>query len=234
MPASSLKDTSDFEESIGYRFRDESLAREALTHKSYSHENQKEAPLYNERLEFLGDAVLGLIISEYLFTSFSDFSEADLSRIKSYVVQESTLAEIAESLNIGAHLLLGKGEEISGGRSKPSLLANVFESVLAAVYLDSGMKQAKEFVLRPLEPKINELVDKSIVVDFKTRLQELTQARFGILPEYIINSEEGPEHDKSFNISVKINDDLLGTGRGKTKKAAEQMAAEESLKKLKQ
>lgn len=232
MPASLSKDTADLEESIGYTFKDKVLAREALTHKSYSHENKEEFHPFNERLEFLGDSVLGVIVSEYLFSNFKESSEADLSRIRSYVVQDSTLAEISESLNIGAYLLLGKGEEMSGGRTKPSLLANAFEAVLAAIYLDRGIKKAREFVLKFLEPKIMEFIDKSLVVDFKTRLQEVTQARLGVLPEYSVKSEKGPEHDKLFEVSVKINNDISGTGRGKTKKAAEQMAAKESLKKI--
>lgn len=232
MPASSLKDISSFELSIRHTFKKKSLAREALTHKSYSHENQEKHHPFNERFEFLGDSVLGLVVSEYLFGNFKDYSEAKLSKLRSYLVQEATLAEAAERLGIGSHLLIGKGEEMSGGRNKPSILANAFEAVIAAIYLDSGMKKAREFILASLETKIAELVDSSLVIDFKTSLQELTQARFGVLPEYHLKSEKGPEHEKMFEVSVKINNNLYGTGHGKTKKAAEQMAAKESLRKI--
>jgi ribonuclease-3 len=234
MPASSLKNTASLEKAIGYTFKNKSLAEEAVTHKSFSHESQESNVPFNERLEFLGDAVLGVVISEYLFNNYRDYSEAKLSRIRSYVVQETALAEAAERLNIGANLLLGKGEEMSGGREKPSLLANVFEALLAAIYLDSGMENAREFTLRTLEPKILEYIDKSLVVDFKTKLQEVTQARFGMLPEYKVTTEKGPEHEKVFEVSVLINGERFGTGQGKTKKAASQMAAEESLQKIDQ
>lgn len=232
MPASSLKDIASFELSIRHTFKKKSLAREALTHKSYSHENQEKNHPFNERFEFLGDSVLGLVISDYLFNNFRDHSEAKLSKLRAYLVQEATLAEAAERLDIGRHLLIGKGEDMSGGRNKPSLLANAFEAVIAAIYLDSGMKKAREFILASLEPKILELVDNSLVMDFKTSLQELTQSRFGVLPEYQVKSEQGPEHDKMFEVSVQINNDTYGTGRGRTKKAAEQMAAKASLKKI--
>ncbi len=230
----SLENLSNLEHSIAYTFKKKPLLKEALTHKSYAYENQKKRVSFNERMEFLGDAVLELIISEYLFSSYSEYTEADLSKIKAYAVQEATLAEIAKCLNIGEYLRLGKGEELTGGRKKPSLLANAFEAILAAIYLDGGYKKAKDFVLRHLINKMEELATNNFVFDFKTKLQEVAQAQCGVLPKYITHREEGPEHKKIFEVKVYINNELLGSGKGKTKKAAAQKAAEEGLKKIKE
>ncbi len=232
MPVSYSKDILSLENSLGYTFKKKSLLKEALTHKSYAHEKPKEHTLFNERVEFLGDAVLELIISEYLFSAFPEYTEADLSRIKSYVVQESTLAQTAKSLNVGAHLRLGKGEEITGGRKKASLLADAFEAILAAIYLDGGYKKAKKFVLSHLTGRIDDLTLNNFIFDFKTKLQEVAQAQYGVLPAYIIHKEEGPEHKKTFEVKVFIKDNFFGSGKGNTKKAAAQKAAEEGLKKI--
>jgi ribonuclease-3 len=234
MRVSSSKDLISLEQSIGYTFKKKSLLKESLTHKSYAHEISKERSSFNERLEFLGDAVLELIISEHLFSAHSDYTEADLSKIKAYAVQESTLAQTAKSLNIGTYLLLGKGEEITGGRKKASLLADAFEALLAAIYLDGGYKKAKVFVLDNLTDMINDITTNNFIYDFKTKLQEVAQAEFGVLPKYIIQKEEGPEHKKTFEVKVLIKDDFLGSGKGKTKKAAAQMAAEAGLKKIRE
>jgi ribonuclease-3 len=233
MRVSSSKNIADLENNLGYTFKKKSLIKEAITHKSYAHEKQKGSLSFNERMEFLGDSVLELIISEYIFTTYPEYTEADLSRIKAYTVQESTLAEIAKSINIGEYLVLGKGEEMTGGRKKNSLLADAFEAVLAAIYLDGGYKKAKAFILRHLTYKTDELSTKNFIFDFKTKLQEVAQAHFGVLPAYIMHKEEGPEHKKTFEVKVFINDDYLGSGKGKTKKAAAQKAAEAALKKIK-
>lgn len=232
MRASSSGNTAALESVLGYTFKKKSLLKEALTHKSYAHENQKDILTFNERMEFLGDSVLELIISEYLYTTYPEYTEADLSRIKAYIVQESTLAETARSLDIGSHLLLGKGEELTGGRKKPSLLADAFEAIIAAVYLDSNYKKVRDFVHLHLVHKIDALSDKTLVLDFKTRLQEIAQAHYSVLPSYIMHKEEGPEHRKTFEVKVYINENCLGTGKGRTKKAAAQMAAEAALKKI--
>jgi ribonuclease-3 len=234
MHVSSSDDLSSLENSLGYTFKKKSRLKEALTHKSYAHEKSKEHTSFNERVEFLGDAVLELIISEYLFTSHPEYTEADLSRIKAYAVQESTLAQISKELDIGAYLLLGKGEEMTGGRKKDSLLADAFEAILAAIYLDGGYKKAKEFTLGLLSSKIDELAETNFIFDFKTKLQEVAQAQFGVLPKYVIHKEEGPEHKKTFEVKVFIKDNFLGTGKGKTKKAAAQKAAEKGLNKIKE
>ena len=232
MHASSSNDLSSLEKSLDYQFRKKSLLKEALTHKSFAHEQQNKNIHFNERMEFLGDAVLELIISEYLYKIFSDLTEADLSRMKAYVVQESSLAEAAIALNLGTYLHLGKGEELTGGRKKPSLMANAFEALLAAIYIDGGYKNAKDFVLGHLVTKMDEIAENNFIFDFKTRLQEVAQAGHGVLPKYVIHKEEGPEHEKTFEVKVFINDDVIGSGKGKTKKAASQKAAEAGLKKI--
>jgi len=229
MHASSSKDLTDLEASLGYSFKNKSLLKEAVTHKSYAHEQNKQAILFNERMEFLGDSVLELIISEYLYAAYTEYTEADLSKIKAYTVQESTLSETSKELNIGAYLLLGKGEEMTGGREKPSLLANAFESILAAMYLDGGYEIARDFVLGQLTDKMNEIPANKTIFDFKTRLQEVAQAQFSALPKYITHSEQGPEHQKIFEVKVLIKNNHYGTGSGRTKKAASQKAAEEAL-----
>jgi ribonuclease-3 len=232
MRASSSEDLSSLEASLGYTFRKKDRLKQSLTHKSYTHEQSKDRPSFNERMEFLGDAVLELIICEYLFTSFPEYTEADLSRIKAYIVQESTLAEVAENLDIGSYLLLGKGEEMTGGRNKPSLLADAFEAVLCAIYLDGGYQKSRDFVLSLLTKKIDDLTTNNFVFDFKTKLQEIAQAQFGVLPRYVTHKEEGPEHKKIFEVKVFVKDDFLGSGKGKTKKAAAQKAAEQGLNKI--
>lgn len=232
MLALSSKDLPNLEKALGHTFTDRALLKEAITHKSYAHEKQNRRVPFNERMEFLGDAVLELIISEHLYASNLEFTEADLSRIKAYTVQESTLARIADKLNIGRYLLLGKGEELTGGREKPSLLANAFESVLAALYLDGGLEVSRSFVLEHLGPTMDELARNKVVFDFKTKLQEVAQAEFGVLPAYVTHKEEGPEHKKVFEVRVFIRDDCYGTGSGRTKKSAAQKAAEAGLKEI--
>ncbi len=232
MHASSLDDIQILETKIDYSFKNKSLIEEALTHKSFTKERLENLEFYNERLEFLGDAVLELVICDYLFKTYAHYTEAELSKIKSYAVQASTLSDAASKLDIGSHLRLGKGEETSGGREKPSLLADAFEAVLAAIYLDGGFKKAKEFALKTLEDKIKVLIEKKLLFDFKTRFQEIVQEKFGVLPRYRVHKEEGPEHKKIFEIEVFIKNDFYGRGKGKSKKEAEQKAAEAGLKKI--
>jgi len=232
MHASSLENIKLLETKIAYKFKKKSLIKEALTHKSFAKEKPENSESFNERLEFLGDAVLELIISDYLFNAYPQYTEAELSKIKAYAVQESTLADIASRLGIGTYLRLGKGEEASGGRKKPSLLANAFEAILAAIYLDGGFKKAKDFTLKNLEEKIRKLIDKKLLFDFKTRFQEVVQEKFGVLPRYRVYKEEGPEHMKIFEVEVFIKNEFYGSGRGKSKKDAEQKAAEAGLKKI--
>jgi ribonuclease-3 len=234
MHVSSSKNIQLLETKIGYKFKKKSLIKEALTHKSFAKEKSENSEFFNERLEFLGDAVLELVICGYLFSAYPRYTEAEFSKIKSYAVQESTLADIALRLGIGSYLYLGKGEEASGGRKKPSLLANAFEAILAAIYLDSGFKKAKDFTLRNLEGKIKALIRRSLLFDFKTRFQEVVQKKFGLLPKYRVHKEEGPEHMKIFEVKVFVKNDFYGDGRGKSKKEAAQKAAKAGLRKLKE
>lgn len=232
MHVSSLEDIQILEAKIGYTFKKKEFIEEAVTHKSFAKEKSGSPEFFNERLEFLGDAVLELIVCEYLFKTYPQYTEAELSKIKSYAVQEATLSDVSSMLGIGSHLRLGKGEESSGGREKPSLLANAFEAITAAIYLDGGLKDAKDFVINSLENKIRTLIEKKLIFDFKTQLQELVQEKFGVLPRYKVHKEEGPEHMKTFEVEVFVKDEFLGRGMGKNKKEAAQRAAEEGLKRL--
>jgi ribonuclease-3 len=234
MHASSSNDLKKLEKSLGYTFNKLSILKEAITHKSYAHEKKQGVSSYNERMEFLGDAVLELIISEYLFSTYTEYTEADLSKIKAYIVQESSLAETAIKLKIGSYLLLGKGEEMTGGREKPSLLADAFEAILSAIYIDGGLEKAREFILDNLSNKAEKLAANKFIFDFKTELQEVVQAEFGVLPKYITHNEKGPEHKKVFEVQVYIKDEFFGSGKGRTKKAAAQQAAEAALVKIKE
>lgn len=234
MGVSSLENIQILEAKIGYRFKKKSLLREALTHKSFAQEITRESSPFNERLEFLGDAVLGLVISHYLYSTYPEYTEAELSKIRAYVVREATLSDIALDLDIGSYLYLGKGEETSGGREKTSLLANAFEAIIAAIYLDGGLRNARGFVLTTLEPKIEGVLQKNLLYDYKTRFQEVVQEKFGVFPKYKIFREQGPGHMKTFDVRVYVNRKSLGTGRGRSKKEAAQKAAQEGLKKLKE
>jgi ribonuclease-3 len=233
MGVSSSENIRLLEKKIGYKFKKKSLIREALTHKSYAKEKTGDTVQYNERLEFLGDSVLGLVISHYLFNTYPGYTEAEFSKIKAYVVQESTLSGAASRLGIGSHLYLGKGEETSGGRKKISLLANALEALLAAIYLDGGFKNVRQFVLRTLESETKKIIKKDLLYDYKTRLQEVVQEKFRVLPKYRMHKEEGPEHMKIFEVNVFIDDEFYGTGTGRSKKEAAQKAARAGLKKLK-
>lgn len=222
---------SQIEERINYTFHNKNLLLEALTHKSYSNENKL---LYsNERLEFLGDAVLNLIISDYLIKRFPDSPEGDLSKLRAIIVNEETLSRIAKGIRLGDDLLLGKGEDLTGGREKPSLLSDTLEALIAAIYLDSGIDEAYTFVKRFFDEEIRNRISEGLSYDFKTELQEYCQGKFGLLPRYHVTKESGPDHKKVFEVRLFIKDEPYGTGIGKTKKKAEQRAAQEALEKLK-
>jgi len=233
MPASS-SDASNLnavEENVHYTFRDKNLLLHVLTHKSYSNENKM---LYsNERLEFLGDAVLDLIISDYLIRKFPASPEGDLSKLRAMIVNEDTLSTIAKGIGIGKYLLLGKGEDLTGGREKPSLLSDALEALIAAIYLDGGINDATTFVKNSFNEEIKHYVSKGVTYDFKTDLQEYCQGRFGVLPKYRVAKESGPDHKKVFEVRLLINDEPYGAGIGKTKKEAQQRAAQEALERLK-
>jgi ribonuclease-3 len=228
----SKQDIAELEKHLGYIFKNKKLLYEALTHRSFSHENPDKADTCNERLEFLGDSVLGFVIVEYLFLSKSKFSESVMAKTKSYLVKESVLSEIASSISLGKYLKLGKGEEATGGRTKSSLLADAIEAVLGAVYLDGGYKKAKELILTLFKEKIDTILSSGEFYDFKTELQEKTQLLFSTIPEYKVIKQEGKEHKKIFTVEVYVAGEMFGTGCGKSKKEAETLAAKKGLLKL--
>lgn len=214
---------------IGYRFADPALLHAALTHSSFANENRKKEAS-NERLEFLGDSVLGMVCAEYLFLHYNRLPEGDLSRIRSAVVCEQSLFEIAEGIGLGEHILLGRGEEQNGGRLRASILADATEALIGAIYLDGGLEKAREFVCRYLPKKIEAAVHVRFLRDYKTALQEIVQKNPGELLSYKLVAEQGPDHDKRFTVEVYLNSNPLATATGRSKKEAEQQAACEALK----
>lgn len=228
----SEQDITELEKRLGYLFKNKELLIEALTHRSFYHENPDKADAYNERLEFLGDSVLGFVIVEYLFSSKSRFTESVMAKTKSFLVKESILSEIASSISLGKYLRFGKGEEATGGRTKRSLLADAIEAVLGAVYIDGGYKKAKELILGLFKEKIDTILSSGEFHDFKTELQEKTQLLFSTIPEYKMIKQEGEEHKKIFTVEVYIAGKKFGTGYGKSKKEAETIAAKEAIYKL--
>lgn len=225
-----MSDPADIQERIGHPFQNPRLLQHALTHRSYANENRLSE--HNERLEFLGDAVLNLVVSEYLMRACPDSSEGVLSRFRSMIVSEPTLAVVGRRIGLGDHLLLGKGEEQTGGRNKDSLLADSLEALIAAVYLDAGKDAASSFIVRFFEEIIRATCSARETVDHKTALQELCQERLRVLPDYRVVSETGPDHQKRFEVELYIQGRLSGRGTGKSKKEAEQRAAKEALNKL--
>jgi len=218
---------------LGYRFRDPVLLREALTHKSRLNESPDPTRRDNERLEFLGDAVLDLVVSECFLERFPQAPEGELSKLKAKIVSEAALSHVAKDLELGAALALGRGEELTGGREKPSLLADALEAVLAAVYLDGGLEASRAVILRTFRAVFDDL-SRPGVMDHKTELQEWCQREFDVLPAYTVTGETGPDHRKTFEVQLAIRGELYGTGSGRTKKEAEQQAARMALEKIKQ
>ena len=221
---------SDLESAIGYRFRDIQLLRSAVTHSSYANERWHNSLMSNERLEFLGDSVLGMLVADYLYRNFPDRPEGELTRMRADMVCEQTLAVVANRLGLGKHLLLGKGEEQGGGRSRNSILADAVESVIAACYLDGGMEAAVNFVEKFI--LVNVPTRKMHNVDYKTALQELVQQKKNQTIAYRLAGESGPDHDKKFEVELSLNGTVVGVGSGSSKKRAEQDAARMALEKL--
>ena len=220
----------DLEAAIGYRFSNITLLQNALAHSSYANERWHNSLMSNERLEFLGDSVLGMLVADHLYRSFPDRPEGELTRMRADMVCESALAAVAESLDLGDYLLLGKGEEQGGGRTRGSILADAVESVLAACYLDGGMEAAKAFVSRFI--LVNVPVAKLKNADYKTALQELVQQKKNQVITYKLVGESGPDHDKVFTVELSLNGEVVGTGTGSSKKRAEQDAARCAMEKL--
>ena len=218
-------DINELQQKLGYEFKDETLLLRALSHSSYVNENHC-AGGSNERLEFLGDSVLGFITAENFFKNYTDFPEGELTKLRAAMVCEKSLAGFAREIELGKYLMLGKGEMITGGRERPSIQADAFEAVIAAIYLDGGMEPARKFVLTYIDEAIRR---HQSVRDYKTMLQEVVQRNPGEIIEYVLVGETGPDHDKRFEVEVHLNSNVIDKGVGKSKKRAEQEAAREAL-----
>jgi len=216
---------NDLIKKIGYEFKDESLLIRALTHSSYANESRGKNES-NERLEFLGDSVLGFITAEFFFSREKDLPEGELTKLRAAAVCEKALSGFANKIGLGEYLLLGKGEINSNGKERPSILADAFEALIAAIYLDGGIENAKKFVTQFLEDFSAEYY---VINDAKTILQEIVQKNPGELLEYVLVNESGPDHAKCFEVEVRLNANVIGRGKGRSKKQAEQLAAKEAL-----
>jgi ribonuclease-3 len=231
MSSSATVDTCELEARLGYRFHDKVLLHNALTHKSFAYEAGGSP--HNESMEFLGDSILGFLITDFIFHEFPEFSEGRKSKIKAYLVSSATLSTLALQLEIPKYLRLGKGEEKTGGRKKKALSANAFEAVIAAIYLDSAIDEVRRFLAPIFYPLIREVGEgRAAIEDPKTALQEYLQARNLEAAQYSVTAETGPEHRKTFQVELRIGDRTLGTAMGPTKKNAELLAAQTALAKL--
>ena len=220
----------ELQDKIGYSFKNERILSHALTHSSYANEKHWDKTRCNERLEFLGDAVLELLSSDFLFRNFPTMPEGEMTKLRASLVCEPTLAFCAEDISLGEYLFLGKGEDLTGGRKRPSVVSDAMEAMIGAIYLDGGLANAKEFVLRFI---LNDIEHKQLFYDSKTILQEMVQAEFKDSLVYELLKEEGPVHNKTFEVCVKIGGRVIGRGIGRTKKAAEQVAAYHGICELK-
>ena len=221
-----MKKLEKLQQSVGYKFKDERLIQRALTHTSYANECNEGHNKSNERLEFLGDSVLGIITAEHFYLNFKDLPEGELTKLRAATVCENSLSSFARQLGLGEYLLLGKGEMCTGGSDRPSILADAFEALIAAIYLDGGIEEAKKFVLKYVDKAVEE---HRGFKDYKTVLQEVIQKNPGEVIEYVLVKESGPDHNKRFEVEVHLNSNVIGKGVGTSKKKAEQLAAKEAL-----
>ena len=217
----------ELEEKIGYCFKNQNYLRNALTHSSYANK-ARSAGSSNERLEFLGDSVLGVVVADYLFKNFPNLPEGDLTKKRAALVCEKACCGFSRQMDVGRFLLLSHGEQNSGGRTRPSILADAFEAIVAAIYLDGGMEEARSFILRFVLPQLQTSKPKTFK-DYKTALQEIIQQNPEERLEYVLTGESGPDHDKHFTVEVHLNSNVVGKGGGRSKKEAEQQAAREAL-----
>lgn len=220
---------TEFENKIGYTFKNKDLLHEALSHSSYANENKHHGRHSNERLEFLGDSVLSIVVSEHLFNHFKHLPEGELTKIRASLVCEKALFEFSKKIDLGQHILLGKGEENSGGRERPSIVSDAFEAVIAAIFLDGGMQAAEKYVLSFIPKNLDSNSAKALQ-DYKTMLQEIIQRNPEERVEYVLADQIGPDHDRKFVVNVCLNSNVIGRGEGHSKKQAEQAAAKEALK----
>lgn len=224
------KELKSFLKSINVSFKNLKLLNLSLSHKSYINEiNSNEN---NEKLEFLGDSVLGLVITDYLYKSYPSLAEGELARIKSFIVSEDLLSKLAKDINLNKYILIGKGEELSGGRYKKAILSDTYEAFLGAYYIDSNLGRVKKFILKYFIKEIDLVIAGKHEKDYKTLLQELCQKKYKVCPIYKLYNEEGPEHDKTFFVDVFVNNNIVGKGFGKSKKEAEKEAAKNAFLKL--
>lgn len=226
------KTITSFEELLGYRFKQGALLQEALTHPSFINESGGKVKRDNQRLEFLGDAIIGMILSIQLFRRFPDSHEGELTKLRAALVDEASLSALAAAVDLGAHLQLGRGEEKSGGRSKPSVLADAYEALVAAVYLDGGIEPATALISRHFATLLETLDVKAAGKDFKTRFQEIAHQTRNVAPRYVLQRVSGPDHMRCFSVAVFLGDEMLGEGTAKSKKEAEQAAARQGIASL--
>jgi len=226
-----MADLTALQQTLGISFNDPSLLEQALVHSSYVNENPGIATS-NERLEFLGDAILGFIIAEELYQRFPQSSEGEMTRLRSSLVRRDALSRMARAISLGNYLYLGRGEEASGGRRKPANLAGALEAIIAAISLDQGLRAARDFVLKLVDKELNKVLSQGIEPDYKSQLQELVQARQQPTPAYRVIEAVGPDHDRRFTVEVRVGDSVLGRGSGKSKKSAEAEAARSALDQL--
>lgn len=219
---------TELESKIGYKFKNADLLKEAITHSSYANEHKSGHIKYNERLEFLGDAVLSIVVSDYIFKHCPELPEGELTKLRASLVCEKTLFEFAKQINLGENLILSKGERHNGGAERPSILSDAFEALIAAIYIDGGIEPASKHILRFVIPAIKN-TKKKRVKDYKTTLQEIVQKNPGERLEYVLTEESGPDHNKHFVVEVHLNSNAIGKGGGRSKKEAEQQAAREAL-----
>jgi len=227
------KPMSGLEASIGYTFKNKDILTEALTHSSYSNEmkSKGEHVAYNERLEFLGDSVLSIVVSSFIFEKYRNKQEGDLTKIRASVVCEKALSKFATEIELGSYMFLGHGESMNNGRSRPSIIADAFEALLAAIYLDSGevFDNVEAFLLPFVSREIEHIAETGVFIDYKTALQQIVQQASGEILEYVLVEESGPDHNKQFKIEARLNSNVIGRGSARTKREAEQQAAKEAL-----
>jgi len=223
-------DFSQFENTIGFQFKDKSLLKQAFIHRSYINENRSSGLSHNERLEFLGDAVLELVITDFLYERFKEMDEGQLTSLRSALVNADTCAQVADKLGANNFLLLSKGESRDTGRARQFILANTLEAVIGAIYMDGGYEPAKEFVLKHVTPLTEDIIKQGTWIDAKSLFQERAQEHDGVTPSYKTIRETGPDHDKRFVVGVYLGSELVGQGEGKSKQDAEQEAARSALK----
>ncbi|MEW6189481.1 MAG: ribonuclease III [Actinomycetota bacterium] len=219
------------EKCLGIIFSNKNFLKRALTHSSFAFEMGVDAREVYERLEFLGDAILNFVITDFIFHRFPKFNEGELAKFRAKLVNSEALAKVAQGIGLGEFIFMGKGAELTGGRERTSILADCFEAILGAIYLDQGLSAVREFILKKFKDKIFEQASKEFS-DFKTNLQEYTMEKLGVVPEYQITREEGPVHERIFHAEVLVQGKVMGKGTGRSKKKAEQRAAQEALEAL--